>query len=297
MYPGPTDPSLAPYLLTPVLQSMATTQPSTPQQTPSKQSTNATGDKSQAATLLQQPFTVAQLLQAAQQHKLMLFSHSRSDQTDNSKKVKEEGVSDPSKLVSNVLGLSSSQIPVALFSQPPSGIPMSHLIPIPANMAQQLIAAGRVKLQGPAGPVTVQSLFAPASEKGEAGGKQKTEENDKVGGETTAMKAEEKKEVEKKENTAGSEKKLEEERVNEQKESGGRSTRSTYKIPKKSSGNETKAFTASLPPEKLCCCRGCRQLARPTNERGPDFCSNECVVKHCKTVFRGWVAQQHLKAA
>ena len=190
--------------------------------------------------MLQQQFAVAQLLQAARQHKLMLFSQSRSDQPDSSptvKKLKEDDHSDSSKLVSNALSL-SSQIPVALFSQPPSGIPMSHLIPIPANMAQQLIAAGRVKLQGPAGPVAVQALFAPPAEKTEAGGKRKTEEN-KVAGDNVAVKvkeSEKKGEVEKNGKVAESEKKSDGESVDEQKDeewkpsSGGRTTRSTYKV-------------------------------------------------------------------
>jgi hypothetical protein len=43
---------------------------------------------------------------------------------------------------------------------------------------------------------------------------------------------------------------------------------------------------------KLCVNDGCLKDAAYTEFRGPRYCSNECVVQHCRSVFQEWVAQR-----
>lgn len=211
-YEGPTDPSLPPHLLTPVLQSFApTTQLVIKESVGLGQNAHAQS----TAALLQQKLSLTQLLQNAQQHKLVLFNQTRSDQSANQPQTKKAKQTDQS----SASGSTSAQLPIALFSQPPVGIPLSHLIPIPANMAQQLIASGRVQLQGPTGPVTVQALKVGTSvEKGETQEKKDTVKSEKESSEENKSKTDEK-------NVAN----RSEENENHPT-SGGRSTRSSYKV-------------------------------------------------------------------
>lgn len=177
-------------------------------------------DHAAVTALLQQQLSVAQLLQIAQQHKLLLFNQPRSDQIDSqpdTKKLKDTEQTDTSNSTNNPS--LTSQMPMALYSQPPAGIPLSHLIPIPANMAQQLIASGSVKLQGPSGPVTVQTLIAPPPEKMETEEKRGLEDSGKE--------------------TGGSDGKSDRKRVSDQNDgighewkpvSGRRSSRNAYRV-------------------------------------------------------------------
>jgi len=34
--------------------------------------------------------------------------------------------------------------------------------------------------------------------------------------------------------------------------------------------------------QRICLCDGCNNPARTTKERGTQYCSNECIVKHCR---------------
>ncbi|XP_068725565.1 uncharacterized protein [Montipora capricornis] len=47
--------------------------------------------------------------------------------------------------------------------------------------------------------------------------------------------------------------------------------------------------------QRMCACDGCNKPARTTKERGTQYCSNECVVKHCRLAFTVWVTQRNMK--
>lgn len=46
----------------------------------------------------------------------------------------------------------------------------------------------------------------------------------------------------------------------------------------------------------LCVNEGCVNAAVFAEERGPGYCSNDCVAKHCRNVFQAWVAERKAKA-
>jgi hypothetical protein len=47
-----------------------------------------------------------------------------------------------------------------------------------------------------------------------------------------------------------------------------------------------------MKESRHCVNDGCFKDAVYTDYRGPRYCSNECVVQHCKSVFQEWVAQR-----
>ncbi|KAL9976429.1 hypothetical protein ACROYT_G013729 [Oculina patagonica] len=48
--------------------------------------------------------------------------------------------------------------------------------------------------------------------------------------------------------------------------------------------------------QRICLCDGCNKPARTTKERGTQYCSNECIVKHCRMAFTVWVEQRNMKS-
>ncbi|KAJ7381512.1 TOX high mobility group box member 3 [Desmophyllum pertusum] len=48
--------------------------------------------------------------------------------------------------------------------------------------------------------------------------------------------------------------------------------------------------------QRVCLCDGCNKPARTTKERGTQYCSNECIVKHCRLAFTVWVEQRNVKS-
>ena len=41
-------------------------------------------------------------------------------------------------------------------------------------------------------------------------------------------------------------------------------------------------MTVNPISQRICLCDGCNKPARTTKERGTQYCSNECIVKHCR---------------
>ncbi|XP_064393679.1 uncharacterized protein LOC135341118 isoform X2 [Halichondria panicea] len=45
----------------------------------------------------------------------------------------------------------------------------------------------------------------------------------------------------------------------------------------------------------MCANSGCSNMAVFSEERGPEFCSSECVVKHCRNVFDSWLGNRGIR--
>ncbi|CAB4043221.1 Hypothetical predicted protein [Paramuricea clavata] len=50
-------------------------------------------------------------------------------------------------------------------------------------------------------------------------------------------------------------------------------------------------------PKKLCIRTHCNKPAKSTKERGTMFCSDDCLMRYCRGIFRSWVEARRPTAA
>lgn len=75
----------------------------------------------------------------------------------------------------------------------------------------------------------------------------------------------------------------------------GTTTQSTVNNPVSTKTKKSKVTVKPIT-QRMCLCNGCNKPASTTKERGTQYCSNECIVKHCRMVFTLWVEQRNMKS-